>query len=277
MKKVLLPTDFSDNAWASLLYATQLFAKEKCHFYLLHTITMSASSITNYSTNKLNAAKEKAMVKLEELKERIEKETSNDKHSFQTLLSFYHLDKALNFSVEKQHIDFTVIGTKGATNMKERFLGSNTTRVIKNIEQCPTIIVPNEYEFEPLTNIAVLSDLNHAMNNELLAPVVQLATENNSNISILHLATNQELTTVQTEELNALKATFSNHSGDFHMVSNDSSKQKTVNNYIEESSTDLLVLSYYKNDVIEKMMQKSLTTSISQNPKIPMLMLPNKN
>lgn len=277
MKNILLPTDFSENAWASLVYATQLFAEEECRFHLLHTITMSASSITNYSTNKLNAAKDKAMVKLEELKEKAEKEMSNDKHSFQMILSFYHLDKALNFTVGKQHIDFTVIGTKGATNMKERFLGSNTTRVIKNIEQCPTIIVPNEYKFEPLNDIAVLSDLSHTMNDELLQPVVQLATENNSKISVLHLTKDQELTSSQTEELTALKTTFSDYNGDFHMISNDTSKQKTVNNYIEESNTDLLVLTYYKNDVIEKMMQKSLTTSISQNPKIPMLMLPNKN
>lgn len=39
MKRILLPTDFSDNAFNALSYAMQLFEKEKCEFTLLHTYT----------------------------------------------------------------------------------------------------------------------------------------------------------------------------------------------------------------------------------------------
>ncbi|HSP84039.1 MAG TPA: universal stress protein, partial [Gillisia sp.] len=39
MKKILLPTDFSENAFNAIKYAVQLFKKEKCTFFLLNTYT----------------------------------------------------------------------------------------------------------------------------------------------------------------------------------------------------------------------------------------------
>ena len=39
MKKILLPTDFSDNANNAISYAVQLYKNEKCNFILLNTYT----------------------------------------------------------------------------------------------------------------------------------------------------------------------------------------------------------------------------------------------
>ena len=39
MKKILIPTDFSDNAYGALAYAAQLYAEEDCTFFLLHSYT----------------------------------------------------------------------------------------------------------------------------------------------------------------------------------------------------------------------------------------------
>ncbi|HMB61517.1 MAG TPA: universal stress protein, partial [Eudoraea sp.] len=36
MKNILIPTDFSRNAWNALSYATSLFKKTRCTFYIVH-------------------------------------------------------------------------------------------------------------------------------------------------------------------------------------------------------------------------------------------------
>ena len=36
MKKILLPTDFSDNAWNAIFTAVKLYTNVECRFYLLH-------------------------------------------------------------------------------------------------------------------------------------------------------------------------------------------------------------------------------------------------
>ena len=39
MKKILLPTDFSSNAWNAITYALEFYKDEWCMFYLLNTYT----------------------------------------------------------------------------------------------------------------------------------------------------------------------------------------------------------------------------------------------
>ena len=39
MKKIILPTDFSENAFNAICYAVQLFKEETCTFYLVNTYT----------------------------------------------------------------------------------------------------------------------------------------------------------------------------------------------------------------------------------------------
>lgn len=277
MKKILIPTDFSENAWSSLIYAVKMFEKTACTFYLLHTTIMRSTSITNLSTDKLNAEKEKTIIELEKLKQEAEKINLNPNHTFKTLISYYHLDKAINYTTERQQIDFTIIGTKGATNTTEYFLGSNTTRVIKNIAECPTIIVPNEYYYKDLNKIVILSDLVHEMDKNVLLPIKQIPGYENLKINLLHLSKNQELTDSQTEELNSIKSNFSDQNFSYHSFTVDSNKEKVVNEFIEEVGANMLVLTYYKNTFLEKLiLNKSLTTTISQNPIIPILILPNK-
>jgi len=44
MKHILIPTDFSSNAWNAIQYALKLFKNEECTFYLLNTYTPAIAS-----------------------------------------------------------------------------------------------------------------------------------------------------------------------------------------------------------------------------------------
>ena len=39
MKRIILPTDFSQNAYNAICYAIRLFKEVECTFYLVHTYT----------------------------------------------------------------------------------------------------------------------------------------------------------------------------------------------------------------------------------------------
>ena len=39
MKKILLPTDFSDNSWNAIKFALQFFKDQECNFILLNVYT----------------------------------------------------------------------------------------------------------------------------------------------------------------------------------------------------------------------------------------------
>ena len=42
MKNILIPTDFSDNAWNAITYAINLFKKKECTFYLVNVLPVTA-------------------------------------------------------------------------------------------------------------------------------------------------------------------------------------------------------------------------------------------
>lgn len=39
MKRILLPTDFSENSWNAIQYAMELYKEDVCTFYLLNAYT----------------------------------------------------------------------------------------------------------------------------------------------------------------------------------------------------------------------------------------------
>ena len=44
-KKILIPTDFSKNAWGAISYAIDLFKNEACEFYILNAYDIDALTI----------------------------------------------------------------------------------------------------------------------------------------------------------------------------------------------------------------------------------------
>ncbi|HAT67935.1 MAG TPA: universal stress protein, partial [Flavobacteriaceae bacterium] len=47
MRKVLIPTDFSRNAWDAIAYAVDLFKNEPCEFYILNVYSLADFATDN--------------------------------------------------------------------------------------------------------------------------------------------------------------------------------------------------------------------------------------
>ena len=56
MANILIPTDFSDNAWNAVEYAVEFFKNSSCNFYLLHVChglnDLAAITTVSYIKNK---------------------------------------------------------------------------------------------------------------------------------------------------------------------------------------------------------------------------------
>ena len=63
-------------------------------------------------------------------------------------------------------MDLIVMGTKGASGLKEVLFGSNTVHVIKNAK-CPVLAVPSEFVFESPREILFPSDYEVSFNEKL--------------------------------------------------------------------------------------------------------------
>ncbi len=80
--------------------------------------------------------------------------------------------------------DLIVMGTHGASGVKNFFFGSNTSNMVAKSE-VPVLAIPEKYQFEKIESIAMASDLGDFQCE--LGKVIPFATALNARIDILYL------------------------------------------------------------------------------------------
>ncbi|HUH48203.1 MAG TPA: universal stress protein, partial [Arenibacter sp.] len=162
MRRILLPTDFSDNSFDAIRYALLVFKNLKCTFHLLHTymppIYNSEYLIGSPGQIGLgDVIQETSKTQLEDLKSRLENQYDNPKHSFIVHTAFNTLLNEVIETIASEKIDLVVMGTKGATGAQEILFGTNTAHVIKKAK-CPVIAVPPKFKYEAPKDILFPTD-----------------------------------------------------------------------------------------------------------------------
>lgn len=157
MKNILLPTDFSENSINAIDYAVKLFANSEMSFFVLNV-----QKISDYTTSELmtspssdsvyNGVLDDNKLKVEKLVEKLQAENSSEKFTFKSLLDYDIFTDAIRQAVKLYEIDLIIMGTNGATGAKEVIFGSNTIKVIRNIN-CPIIVVPEKYSFRKIKRV----------------------------------------------------------------------------------------------------------------------------
>ncbi len=280
MKRILLPTDFSENAWNAIAYALTIFKTRECHFVLLNAFQVGSSGLMT----KMGRANETRLFQLlkEEsengLKKVLEKAISIDKdpeHTFQTVSLPHSLTNAIGKTALEERIDCIVMGTKGATSLKEVFLGSNAYKTIKNINFCPIIVVPENWESSLKKNtILFITGYEHIFEAYEFKAVLDLSGLLNSKVLVAYMGKHEELTP---EQLKA-KATAAKHLNtvDHEFIAMEEETfittaiQKTV---AENDKIGMIVMIDYWHSFFEKITSEPVIKKVAFNSKVPLLVM----
>jgi nucleotide-binding universal stress UspA family protein len=278
MKNILLPTDFSGNAWNAITYAIELYKDEACTFHLLNTYTPAisnsrfmAATIVDESLVVENFSKEG----LRAILNKINTKYSNPLHHFKTISSFSFLTDQVKETVDEFDIDVVILGTKGASGLSEVFMGSNAVKVIKTVRNCPVLAIPEYFEFETPTEIAFATDFNRFYSQSELAPIISLAKTFNSVLRIVHVQQEiKALTELQQFNLNMLRKYFNEVEHYIHTVSELDSVSKTLEVFADELDIHLLALLNYQHSYMEKLTRESVVKQMAFHTQIPLLVIP---
>ncbi|MEX0998301.1 MAG: universal stress protein [Flavobacteriaceae bacterium] len=277
MKKIILPTDFSENAYNAISYALQLFKEEECTFYLLNTYTPVLYDSEYMYQNQLLSLDEiyssNSKKGLRRLEKRIKKEFNNPKHKIEKLSVFNFLTDEINDQVEEKNINLVVMGTKGATGAQEILFGTQTIHTIKKAK-CPVLAIPSDYDFKSLKNILLPSDLSIGFRENQLEILKSIATINKASIHILHVMLDAELTKVQKEGKATLATYFKDNSVKFHFVG-DRDIQEAISEFQKDQEIDLLSMINNKHSFFENLFFKPVVHKIGFHVKLPFLVIPS--
>lgn len=272
---ILLPTDFSDNAWSAAVYAFKLYADTECIFYFLHSTFNGTKTISNITKALSITMDEKAMKELRELKEMAEVSNANANHTFEIVLSSEKLLKAIEDEVKKHKIDLVIMGTRGSTGTKEFFYGSNTVHIINKMRLCPVLVVPDEYDFIEPKQIAFPTDFNRFYDEKQLEFLKHFADLFNSKIRIVHIKTEKQLDEIQEYNYAMLKKYLQDYNCSFHWMPDYTKKVEEIHIFIEDLKINILVMINYRHSLIESIVKEPVIKKIGFRPIIPFLVIPD--
>ncbi|MAM30406.1 MAG: universal stress protein, UspA family [Flavobacteriaceae bacterium] len=278
MKRILLPTDFSENAYNAIAYALQLYKQETCTFYLLHTYTpamiSAGSMMDSYSAITLQeAAKENADKKMDALKEKLEASFKNPKHSLKYATSFNMLISEMELIIEEKGIDLVIMGTQGATGAKEIFLGTHTMYAIKKIK-VPVLAVPENFSFEEPKEILFPTDYNFDKDNKYLPMLRELCEQHVSELNMLNVYYGTALTEKQQEAKTFLDNYFIRNAHLFHEAEG-TDVLGAVEQFQMKSKINLIVMIHNKHNFLENLLFKPVINQVVYHTNVPFLVIPS--
>ena len=280
MKKILLPTDFSENSWNAIAYALQLFKNEICEFYLLNAYTPVIYHVEYVLVNAAkyglgDAVRENALKNLDDFKDRMTKSFTNPKHTIKTIAAFNTLVSEIKEIVEKKKIDYVVMGTKGATGAAEVLFGSNTVHVFKNVN-CPILAVPDAFDFETPHEVLFPTDYEIEYKDYHLKPLLDISSLFNTRVNILNVSKGYDLSEAQETHKQVLEKKFEHVTHLFHRV-NSKSVAEAITQFQLKSRINLLVMINNKHSFFQNLFFKSTINQIGFHLNIPFLVIPIKS
>lgn len=260
----------------SIDFAVTLFKDVACDFYLLNVqkassfisddMLMVASSTTIYNTI-IDAAKKSLANTISKVKTHYK----NDKHHFHPVVDYDNFIDSINQLSEKHQIDLIVMGTKGASGLQKVIFGSNTVRVIQRCK-VPVLAIPDNCVFSNLSKVAFTTNNITSFNIDTLKPLIDLATQYDSKLHVLHVADENHLIQEQSKNVDFFSLHFENPIHDYMDV-----KAKymyhIVHEYIMRNDIKMLCMIGEKHSFLERLFNEHLVETFAFSIDVPFLVI----
>lgn len=272
MKTILVPVDFSRCATNALTYAIDMLRVEPAHVVLQHTTPLLQGIDNNvYSVYYLEEYYKTKEKKLQQIAKSLERNPLNAKLTFKVEHSVGNpVDSLISLS-EKLKPDFIVMGTKGATGLKEVFMGSTTAGVIGRSE-VPVLAVPSGCVFDEKNKEFVLaSDVSFMPNKASVNALLQIVNVPNDNVSILHVSEYQKGIPTKLDEQKISKI-LKDITHQFYYI-NSKEVTASILRFVKERNAGVLCMLSHKQSLFGRLFHSSVTKSVAHKIKVPLLAL----
>lgn len=277
---ILVPTDFSHDAYNALFYATQLYQNWECTFHILHVYDRQSHFKEEYTgdIDLFQYLSDRSDESLQETYHKIITDTEkNQLHKFRTSSRKGYLNKEVKKYMADNSIDLLVMGNKGRTGAKEIFLGGNTIQMVKGKITCPVLCVPKETDFKSISQSAYITDYNHTLGEHSLDTLRYLVSGHEASLHILHISEDDKIDSSQEKNKEFLSKYFKDISLYFHTSPRKKSKAETAAQFVKAHEIDLMAMVYYNHYFLDRIFREPVVLDLSFYIEIPMLIMPGQD
>ncbi len=272
MKKILIPTDFSEQADNAIKFATELAKLIGAELIFQHVVEYPASSSFNV-TGEVNISTEAdlftaEMIKKAKQKLKDEVEKYGDGITIHTNVEVGNPYKSISKTLSKHDADLVVMGTKGTSDLEEIFIGSNTEKMVR-FAHVPVITIKSERSVNEIKDIVFATNL-HERQLPVAEKIKQFQELVGAKLHVVVVNTPGGFET--TRELNARlkkfveKAGFSNYTMNIY---NDVDEEDGITFFAEDIDADMIAMATHGRTGLNHLLSGSIAEDIVNHAKRP--------
>lgn len=234
IKRILIPTDFSDTANLALEHAVKMARLLDSEITLLHVVSSFAFRVhlPEMEFDETQEAKLAGVIgsKLNKIADEI---SQKEGIKVSTLITSGRIREEVVRVAEEIYADIIILGTHGVSGLREFFMGSNAFRIVSDAA-CPVLCIQESGHPVGFKNIIVPID-NSFYSREKLGLSIKLARLYNATIHICGLRSHDH----NDEEINAK----------FRM------KMKQVDDFLHEQDVEFTATTLYCENIANATME----------------------
>ncbi len=239
MKRILVPTDFSEHAHYALEVAAQIAKKSNSELYILNLLDLP-SNMKDMINGGVNIPE--VMLFLKKTNDKLDELRTEDFLQGLSITTCTKIEKAfqgISTYSKENDIDLIVMGSHGTSGFQEVLIGSNTEKVVRTSE-IPVLVIKTAIAVFKADNFVFASDFTQEIKKPF-QKLMKFADLFKANISLVMINTpNSFKTTINAEKImHDFVKEFSLEKYSLH-IHNDSNVEKGVINFANKINADLI-------------------------------------
>jgi nucleotide-binding universal stress UspA family protein len=269
MAHVLIPTDLSGNALNAAVYAIRLYGDEGNVFTVLNCYMLPRGAASTMWSIDDMLAKE-SLEGTEAFVARLREALPGSKADLRVVCEHGDLPNVIaRFKHDPDRPELVVMGTQGATGLKEVLMGSNTADVIRH-SGFPVLAVPQDARYRTPKRI-VLADDGGPLDKATITVLLNIARWSHSEVIIVRVV-NEDSPAEGSQASADYDALLGAIPHSHHTISGEN-VITALHDMADQSDADLVVVVHRHRGLFEQLFHRSTATKLAMHTHIPMLVL----
>lgn len=271
MKKILVPTDFSETSKNAASYAAQMAARIPGAKVIL--INVSDKFTAGSDSSPLTETKKDRRTILQQALARMGEEmrsVANVEIEF-AIEEGSSLVETLERYVRHQGVNMIVMGITGASRLEQLFIGSNTLDMV-DAGVCPVMIIPPNAKFEPIKNVLFASDFKDVETTVPTEPVRSVLDLFNPTVHVVNVDSEHyvEITDEYKAQRSKLENILNGYQTEFYFI-RQYDFLDAVSQFTQDKNIDVIVTVPKERSFLSGLFKTSHTKKLAYHSHVPIV------
>lgn len=271
MKTIVIPTDFSNNAWRAAGYAANIYRNTPCRFVIFHAYYEPGGALEPDIPHIIATRSKEINENLEKIKAEFGEFEHHPDTIIETVARYGEPHTAIMTEVKNEFADVIVMGKAGASDSST--LGSLTMELLEFLP-CPIICIPENSEVAPPKHIMFAADYHNLKNLDQMNVLKEIAETNKSRISIVNIKEDLQIPVPIADGMEGL--VLHNFFGDIpheYFDHEEKNVEEGILDFAHQKDVNLVVMLNRSRKYWEDLFHKSMSMAVGINSDIPLLVL----